>query len=74
MAVIREPQSSSMVISIQDGVSTSGQPVYRERTYSNVKTSAADADVYAVAQEMANLQKYPVAGLARLDEGNLVNE
>jgi len=73
MAVNRVPQSSRMVISIQNGVNTSGQPVYVQRTYKSVKASAVDADVYAVAQGMANLQKYPVTGISRMDDGNLVN-
>lgn len=73
MAVNRVPQGSRMVISIQNGVNASGQPVYVQRTYKIVKASAVDADVYAVAQGMANLQKYPVTSISRLDEGNLVN-
>lgn len=73
MAVNKVPQGSRMIITIQNGVNASGQPVYRQRTYKSVKASAVDADVYAIAQAMANLQKYPVTGVSRLDEGNLVN-
>jgi len=73
MAVNRVPQGSRMVITIQNGVNASGLPKYLQRTYKIVKAGAVDADVYAVAQEMANLQKYPITGISRLDEGNLVN-
>jgi len=73
MAVNRVPQGSRMVISVQSGVNASGLPVYVQRTYKIVKAGAVDADFYAVAQGMASLQKYPVTGISRLDEGNLVN-
>jgi len=73
MAVDRVPQGSRMIITIQNGVNASGQPKYIQRTYKSVKASAVDADIYAVAHGMANLQKYPVTGISRFDEGNLVN-
>ena len=73
MAVNKVPQGSSIVIAIQSGVNSGNQPVYRKRTFKNVKASAVDADVFVVAQGMASLQKYPVTGISRLDEGNLVN-
>ena len=73
MAVNRVPQGSRMIISIENGVNAGGQPKYFQRTYKNVKAGAVDADVYAVAQGMASLQKYPITGISRFDEGNLVN-
>jgi len=73
MAVSRAPQNSQMIITIQNGVNASGQAVYQKRTYKSVKSSAIDTDVYDIAQAMANLQKHPVTGISRLDEGNLVN-
>lgn len=73
MAVNRVPQTSRMVITVQNGVSAGGQPVYLKRTYKNLKPGAVDADVYAVAGAMASLQKYPLTGIARSDDGNLVN-
>jgi hypothetical protein len=72
MAVNRVAQGSRLVITIQSGVNAGGKPTYHQRTYKNLKASAADADVYAVGQEMANLQSYPVTGISRVDENNLV--
>ncbi|MCC5464065.1 DUF1659 domain-containing protein [Pelosinus baikalensis] len=73
MAVNKVPQTSKVVITIENGVNAKGQPVQRQRSYKNVKVSAADADVYAVAQAIANLQTHVVVGISRQDEGNLVN-
>ncbi len=73
MAVNKVPQTSKMVITIENGVNANGKPVQRQRSYKNVKVSAADADVYAVAQAIANLQTRAVISISRQDDGNLVN-
>lgn len=73
MAVNRVPQSSRVIITLQNGVNTGGQPVYLKRTYKSVKPGAVDADIYAVAQAIASLQKYPLTSISRTDDGNLVN-
>ena len=73
MAVTKVPEGTRMVIVVQTGVSASNQPAYRQRAYKNVKASAVDSDVYAIAEALATLQKYPVASISRLDEGTLVN-
>ena len=73
MAVNKVAQGSRMIITVQTGVSASNQPTYRQRIYKNVKASAVDSDVYAIAQGLAKLQKYPVTSISRLDEGSLVN-
>jgi len=73
MAVNKVPQSSRLTITVQTGVSASNQPAYRQRIYKNVKSSAADSDVYAIGQGLAKLQKYPVMSISRLDEVALVN-
>lgn len=49
MAVNKVPQASKVIITIENGVNASGQPVQRQRSYKNVKVSAPDADVYAAA-------------------------
>lgn len=73
MAVNKVPETSTMIITIEDGVNASGQPVYRQRSYKNVKVGALDADVYAAAQAIANLQTHEVVSISRQDEGSLVN-
>jgi hypothetical protein len=73
MAVNKVPETSQMVITIQDGVNAKGQPIVHKRSYKNVKVTAVDAEVYAVAQELANLQTHAVVSVSRQDEGNLVD-
>jgi hypothetical protein len=73
MAVNKVPQTSRVIIMVDNGVNANGQPVQIQRSYKNVKVSAQDADVYAVAQAIANLQSHTVVSISRQDEGSLVN-
>ncbi|WP_084785526.1 DUF1659 domain-containing protein, partial [Neomoorella mulderi] len=50
MAVISTPLATTLRLQVQTGTDATGQPVYRVRSYSRVKPSASDQDVYDVAQ------------------------
>lgn len=74
MAIVKTPESTKLTIKVQTGTNTSGQAVYRTRTYTNVKATAADSDVFSVAQEIGSLQSYPVHSIDRVDDSILVNQ
>jgi len=74
MAVVKVPQSVKLVLKVQTGVNASGDPVYRSRTFANVKAAAADSDVFAVAEGLAGLQKNTLVDIVRQDLNNLVNQ
>jgi len=74
MAVTKLAQNGKLVVKVETGVNASGNPTYRLRSFQNVKPGAADADVYAVAQALVNLQQHTVVNVARMEEGNLVNQ
>lgn len=73
MAVVKLPQNSTITIKLQKGVTTSGSPAYVTRNYTG-KPSAADQDLFDVAQALMGLQSYPVAEIARVDNASLVSE
>lgn len=73
MAVVKVPQSSTIAIKLQKGVTTSGSPAYVTRNYS-CKATAADQDLFDVAQALMGLQKYPVSDITRVDNAYLVNQ
>jgi len=73
MAVVKVPQNSTIAIKLQKGVTTSGSPAYVTRNYS-CKATAADQDLFDVAQALMGLQKYPVADITRVDNAYLVNQ
>lgn len=74
MAVTKMPDSCALTIKVQTGVSDTGKPIYRLRTYNNVKTDATDAAIYAVGNGLAGLQINPVNAIMRVDKCSLINE
>lgn len=74
MAVVKVPQATRLQIKVQTGISQAGNPVYRLRTLQNIKTSASDADLYAVADAISGLQANTVIGFARQDDANLMDQ
>ncbi|WP_425058516.1 hypothetical protein SCACP_31730 [Sporomusa carbonis] len=74
MAVVKVPQSGKVVLKVQTGVSATGSPVYRLRTFANIRPGAADSDVFAVAGGLAGLQQHTLVDVVRQDVSNLVNE
>ena len=73
MAVVKVPQNSTIAIKLQKGVTTSDSPAYVTRNYA-CKASAADQDLFDVAQALMGLQKYPLAEITRVDNASLVNQ
>lgn len=74
MAVVKMPQSGKVILKVQTGVNASGSPTYRLRTFTNVKSDAADGDVFAVAQGLAGLQQHTLVDTVRQDLNSLVNQ
>lgn len=74
MAVVKAPQSGKLILKVQTGVNATGNPVYRQRSFANIKAGAADSDVFAVAEGLASLQKNNLADIIRQDVNNLVNQ
>lgn len=72
MALEVVPVSSRLSLRLQTGIDDEGNPVLRTRSYSGVKPSAADQDVYDVAQIIAGLQQHPVEQITRVKEEALV--
>jgi hypothetical protein len=73
MAVSKVPSTSKVILKVQTSTNAAGKAVYKQRAFAGLKTTAADSDVYAVAQEIGNLQKYTPFVVLRLDEGTLAS-
>ncbi len=56
MAVTATFVTSDLILVMDNGIGASGQALSQSRIYKNVKTDAADEDVYAVAQALLALQ------------------
>ncbi|WP_054696034.1 DUF1659 domain-containing protein [Syntrophomonas palmitatica] len=57
MAIVANPIGSELVLVMDNGTSASGGQLTKNRVYPDVKTTAADADVYSVAQSLLGLQE-----------------
>jgi len=69
---IQEIMSSSLQLVFNEGVDEStGNPIYRTRTFNNVKTSVDADQLYAVATAMAGLQEFPLYTIHRRDNSDI---
>jgi hypothetical protein len=73
MAVQASVIKSALSLKYKEGVDESGKDIFKTKKFSNVKTSAADADIYAVADTFSSLMKYPVEEILRNDDSMLIN-
>ena len=67
MAVTKIPSGTVLRMQLQTGADGSGNPVYRIKSLSNVKTTAVDGDIFDVAQALAQLQGYALTAVQRVD-------
>jgi hypothetical protein len=72
MAVNKVSSGSVLNLEVQTGVDAQGNPVYRSRNYKGIYSSAADQDLYDVAQAIAGLQSYTLSKISRVDNAQLV--
>jgi hypothetical protein len=60
--------ASRLRISYSLGLGENGREQIRTKTYSNIKPTALDEDVYEVASALSGLQINPVVNVGRVDE------
>ncbi len=65
MPVVASNKGTVMVVTFQTGLTEQGSPKLSQRSFPNVKSSAADQDVYDVAVALYGLQNYPLIGVRR---------
>jgi hypothetical protein len=73
MAVQSSVVKSALSLKYKEGVDETGKDIIKAKKFSNVKTSAADADIYTLAAAFEPLLKYPVTEILRSDENILIN-
>jgi len=74
MAVTKVPGNSTLRLVLYVGDSGSGNPILRNRSLNNVKSTAADQDIFDVATALAGLQEYSLNGITRVDNAALINQ
>lgn len=74
MPVIASSKDTIMVVTFQTGLTAQGSPKLSQRSFSNVKSSALDQDIYDVAVALYGLQDYPLIEVRRDNRVDLTAE
>lgn len=70
-AVVRE---SKLKLEFDGGLNEKGNPIVKSKTYSKIKTDAANDNLFSVATSLVGLQEMPLIGIKRVDEVELQEE
>jgi len=73
MAVTPSMVATDLALVMANGTSGSGQPLVITRSFKKVKPDAANADIYAVAQSLLDLQTKTNVAIQRRDIVELVD-
>lgn len=71
MAVTTTIKDSVMIVTFQTGLTSQGSPKLNQRSFTNVKSTSSDQDVYDVAVALYGLQDYPLIGVRRDNRADL---
>ncbi|MGI5901492.1 MAG: DUF1659 domain-containing protein [Desulfitobacteriia bacterium] len=74
MSIVSVPLGSIFVARYQAGLTPGGGPITRQKTFTNVKPTASDEDIYEVAATLFNLLEYPLLDVRRDNRFALENE
>ena len=74
MAVLKNPESTSLVLEIESGVDSKGVTTYRKKTFSNINVTATPENVYAVATAIAAVLENGTRDYILKDTSKLVNQ
>lgn len=74
MAIVKMPQSATLALRVQTGISGTGAPVFKNVNFSSIKTAAPEANLYAVAQSLSTLQNHTLVAINRTETSSLIEQ
>lgn len=74
MPVLVTPLTSKMKLQFQTGVDGEGNPVYKNKTISKIKTAALDQDVFDTANALGTLCADTLNAVIRIDDSDLAEQ
>jgi len=72
MAINKQIDSASLVIEIQNGVDKAGDAIYKNKTFSGVRTDVNIEDAYAVAESIKGVLAADTRNYSLNEISNLV--
>lgn len=67
-----EFQSAVLRLSYEVGLKTNGEPLYKSKSYRNLKTLQSAAAIALVADAIASLTSYPLAVISKIETDNVI--
>ncbi|WP_042271279.1 DUF1659 domain-containing protein [[Clostridium] dakarense] len=71
MALVITKNPSGLKMRFDCGKNENGKTVVKNKTYSNVKATASNEDVYEVATAIANLQEHTLMEVCKIDNTSI---
>ncbi|GGB32367.1 DUF1659 domain-containing protein [Virgibacillus dakarensis] len=69
---VAEMYKSTLQLVLDDGVDElTGKPIYKTKSFNNVKTEATADQLYTIAQAFAGLQERPLYDIERKDSSEI---
>lgn len=69
-AVIKD---TKLRLSFETGINDKGEPIYKSKTYSNIKKDSTPDELSRAAQALGGLCEHPLTGVKKLDNFEIVN-
>lgn len=63
---------SRLRLLFETGLNEKGEPVYKTKTYSNIRKNATADQLSQAAQALGNLSEFPLVGVERTDNFEIV--
>ncbi|MBN2287031.1 MAG: DUF1659 domain-containing protein [Tissierellales bacterium] len=73
MAIVSTELEGKVTLVLNNGTDGDGNILTKNKTYSKVKPSATDEDLFAVVSGIASLQEKPVISVRKTEEFDLVD-
>ena len=74
MSVTVIPIGTRLTLRLNTGLDENFHPIFRNRSWSNIKPGATDENVHAIGEQLASLQVHTLDSIRRVNENELGNE
>ena len=74
MPVIPNQSDSKLKLVFNAGLDENNKTIIKNKTYSNIKATVTDEDLYGLGVAISDLQSYSLVNLVRYEESELINE
>ena len=74
MAVVANQADSKMKLVLNAGVDVNNKDIIKNKTFSNVKSTVTNENLYNLGIALSGLQSYALTNVVRYEEYQLINE